>query len=134
VRQLESVAAMPGVRAVAGMPDLHPGKFGPVGCAILADRIHPAFVGSDAGCGMALFALDIPFRKLRAEKAADRLRHIERPYDSDITAEIHAAGLPPSAFDRALGTIGGGNHFCELQAVEDVSTLPSGSIAIAPTS
>ena len=44
VRQLESVADIPGVRAVAGMPDLHPGKYGPVGCAILADRIHPAFV------------------------------------------------------------------------------------------
>ena len=47
----ESVADIPGIRAVAGMPDLHPGKYGPVGCAILADRIHPAFVGSDAGCG-----------------------------------------------------------------------------------
>src|ERR1700744_3609001 len=77
VRQLESVPETPGIRAVAGMPDLHPGKFGPVGCAILADRIHPAFVGSDAGCGMALFALDLPLRKLRVDKAADRLRDIE---------------------------------------------------------
>ena len=120
VRQLETVAAMPGIRAVAGMPDLHPGKFGPVGCAILADRIHPAFVGSDAGCGMALFALDTPVRKLRVDKAAERLRDIERPYDGDIASEIEAAGLAPSAFDGALGTIGGGNHFCELQAVEEV--------------
>jgi release factor H-coupled RctB family protein len=120
VRQLESVAAIPGVRAVAGMPDLHPGKFGPVGCAILADQIHPAFVGSDAGCGMALFALDLALRKLRIEKAADKLRDIERPYDGDIAGEIAAAGLAASAFDRALGTIGGGNHFCELQAVAEV--------------
>ena len=44
VRQLEAVARIPGISAVAGMPDLHPGKFGPVGCAILADHIHPAFV------------------------------------------------------------------------------------------
>ncbi|UVO28707.1 RNA ligase RtcB family protein [Bradyrhizobium arachidis] len=120
VRQLESVAAISGVRAVAGMPDLHPGKFGPVGCAILADRIHPAFVGSDAGCGMALFALDLPARKLRVEKAAERLRKIGRPYDGDIAGEIEAAELPPSDFDGALGTIGGGNHFCELQIVEEV--------------
>ncbi|WP_245283930.1 RNA ligase RtcB family protein [Bradyrhizobium sp. Cp5.3] len=102
------------------MPDLHPGKYGPVGCAILADRIHPAFVGSDAGCGMALFALDVRVRKLRIDKAAERLRDIERPFDGDIRGKIEAAGLEPSAFDSALGTIGGGNHFCELLAVEDV--------------
>jgi len=120
VRQLEAVAEIPGIRAVAGMPDLHPGKFGPVGCAILADKIHPAFVGSDAGCGMALFALDIAARRLRVDKAADKLRNIERPYDGAIASEIEAAGLAPSAFDASLGTIGGGNHFCEVQAVEDV--------------
>lgn len=120
VHQLEQVAAIDGVRAVAGMPDLHPGKFGPVGCAILADRIHPAFVGSDVGCGMALFALDIAARRLRLDKAADRLRTIECPYDGDIAGEIDAAGLTPSAFDASLGTIGGGNHFCELQAVDEV--------------
>jgi release factor H-coupled RctB family protein len=120
VRQLEAVAEIPGVCAVAGMPDLHPGKFGPVGGAILADKIHPAFVGSDVGCGMALFALDIAARRLRIDKAADKLRNIERPYDGDIASEIEAAGLAPSAFDASLGTIGGGNHFCELQAVEEV--------------
>ncbi|MEN3287385.1 MAG: release factor H-coupled RctB family protein [Bradyrhizobium sp.] len=120
VRQLNAVAELPGILAVAGMPDLHPGKFGPVGCAILADQIHPSFVGSDAGCGMALFALDIAVRKLRIDKAADRLRDIEGPYDGDVASEIDAAGLAPSDFDRSLGTIGGGNHFCELQAVEEV--------------
>ncbi|MBS0242081.1 MAG: RtcB family protein, partial [Proteobacteria bacterium] len=51
-RQLEMVASMPGVSAVAAMPDLHPGKFGPVGCAVLSDRIHPQLIGSDIGCGM----------------------------------------------------------------------------------
>ncbi|UFZ03212.1 RNA ligase RtcB family protein [Bradyrhizobium ontarionense] len=120
VRQLEAVAAISGVCAVAGMPDLHPGKFGPVGCAILADHIHPAFVGSDAGCGMALFALDIASRRLRIDKAADRLRDVAKPYDGDIAGELAMHGLAPSDFDAALGTIGGGNHFCELQAVEEV--------------
>ena len=50
--QLQQVAALPGVQAVAAMPDLHPGKYGPVGCAVLADLIHPQLVGSDIGCGM----------------------------------------------------------------------------------
>ena len=67
--QLDHVAALPGVRTVAAMPDLHPGKYGPVGCAILAERIHPQLVGSDIGCGMGLFALDIAARKLRARPA-----------------------------------------------------------------
>lgn len=120
MRQLEAVADIPGVRAVAGMPDLHPGKFGPVGCAILADHIHPAFVGSDAGCGMALFALDIAARRIRIDKAADRLRDVATPYDGDIASELASGGLAPSDFDAALGTIGGGNHFCELQALEEV--------------
>ncbi|MGC2778732.1 MAG: RNA ligase RtcB family protein [Bradyrhizobium sp.] len=120
VRQLETVADICGVRAVAGMPDLHPGKFGPVGCAILADHIHPAFVGSDAGCGMALFALDVAARRIRVDKAADRLRDVAKPHDGDIAGELAAHEIAPSDFDAALGTIGGGNHFCELQAVEEV--------------
>jgi len=120
VRQLETVADIDGVRAVAGMPDLHPGKFGPVGCAILADHIHPAFVGSDAGCGMALYQLDLATRRVRIDKAADRLREVATPHDGDIAGELAAQSLAPSDFDASLGTIGGGNHFCELQAVEEV--------------
>jgi release factor H-coupled RctB family protein len=30
-KQLEDVASLRGIKAVAGMPDLHPGKYGPVG-------------------------------------------------------------------------------------------------------
>ncbi|MGY3448373.1 RNA ligase RtcB family protein [Bradyrhizobium sp. USDA 4353] len=120
VRQLETVADLDGVRAVAGLPDLHPGKFGPVGCAILADHIHPAFVGSDAGCGMALYQLDLASRRIRVDKAADRLRDVAKPYDGDIAGELAARDLAPSDLDASLGTIGGGNHFCELQAVEQV--------------
>ncbi|MGJ5206014.1 RNA ligase RtcB family protein [Bradyrhizobium sp. HKCCYLR20261] len=120
VRQLETVADIDGVRAVAGLPDLHPGKFGPVGCAILADRIHPAFVGADAGCGMALYQLDLASRRIRIDKAADRLRDIAKPYVGDIAGELASHGLASSDFDTSLGTIGGGNHFCELQAVEQV--------------
>src|SRR4051812_34318037 len=99
VRQLEILADVCGVRAVAGMPDLHPGKYGPVGCAILADEIHPAFVGSDAGCGMALFALNIAARRVRIDKAAERLRDVAKPYDGDVASELAACGLTSSDFD-----------------------------------
>ena len=120
VRQLQMVASLPGVKSVAGMPDLHPGKYGPVGCSILAEHIHPQFVGSDIGCGMGLFQLDIPARKLRLDKAAERLRALEGPWDGEAGAALADAGLELTVFDASLGTVGGGNHFCELQAIEEI--------------
>lgn len=119
-QQLEAVAALPGIKAVAGMPDLHPGKYGPVGCSILAEHIHPRFVGSDIGCGMGLFQLGIAVRKLRLDKTADRLRGLDGPWDGDVAAAQVAAGLASTPFDASLGTVGGGNHFCELQAIEEI--------------
>jgi len=119
-QQLETVAGLPGVKAVAAMPDLHPGKWGPVGCSILADRVHPPLVGSDIGCGMGLFQLDLPLRKLRIDKAAVRLRALDGPWDGDTAAALAGAGLEPTPFDGSLGTIGGGNHFCEVQEIEEI--------------
>jgi release factor H-coupled RctB family protein len=121
IQQLETVAALPGVKAVAAMPDLHPGKYGPVGCAILAGSIHPQLVGSDIGCGMGLFQADIAVRKLRIEDAAERLRTLEGSWDGDAAEALATAGLPSNVFDASLSTIGGGNHFCELQAVEEIA-------------
>lgn len=118
--QLEQVAGLAGVRAVAAMPDLHPGKYGPVGCAILADRIHPQLVGSDIGCGMGLFALDIAARKLRLDQLADRLGPLDQPWDGDVPGVMADAGLDATTFDASLGSIGGGNHFCEVQAIEEI--------------
>lgn len=119
-QQLETIANLPGVKAVAAMPDLHPGKYGPVGCAMLAERVHPQFVGANIGCGMGLFQLDSPVRKLRADKTAERLRSLEGPWDGDTAAVLIEAGLNSTAFDASLGTIGGGNHFCEVQAIEEI--------------
>ena len=118
--QLQQVAGLPGVKTVAAMPDLHPGKYGPVGCAILADRIYPALVGSDIGCGMGLFALDIAARKLRLDQVADRLHALDQPWDGDVETILSDASLKVSTFDASLGSIGGGNHFCEIQAIEDI--------------
>lgn len=122
-RQLEDVAALPGVRAVAAMPDLHAGKYGPVGCSILADGIYPQLVGSDIGCGMGLFQLDLPLRKLRLDTAAERLAVLEGPsveHERMAQPALVFAGLGDVAFNASIGTVGGGNHFCELQAVDEV--------------
>ena len=119
-RQLEQVSALPGIQAVAAMPDLHPGKYGPVGCAILSDCIYPQFVGSDIGCGMGLFQLDIAVRKLRLDRVAERLHILDQEWQGDTADRLAADGLGTSAFDVSLGSIGGGNHFCEFQVVEEI--------------
>ncbi|MBO6509948.1 MAG: RNA ligase RtcB family protein [Roseibium sp.] len=118
--QLKYVANMTGVEAVAAFPDLHPGKYGPVGTAILSDRIYPQFIGNDIGCGMSLFVLHLPRRKLRLDKAAGKLRVLEGAWDGDTSHRLEASDLPTELHASALGTIGGGNHFCELQTVGTV--------------
>lgn len=107
--QLKHVAGWSGVKRVVAFPDLHPGKYGPVGCAVLADRIYPQLIGNDIGCGMSLFALDLPMRKLKLDKAARKLRVLGDAPDP----------VGNDAWAHALGTIGGGNHFCEVQKLVD---------------
>jgi len=120
LEQLEEVARLPGMHSLAGFPDLHPGKYGPVGMAALTSRLYPQLIGTDIGCGMALFELDLPQRKFKLDKAADTLRDLE-------SIELDAPDIPgidpPFGLElgaETLGTIGGGNHFCEVQAVEEL--------------
>jgi release factor H-coupled RctB family protein len=119
-QQLNHVAGLDGVRAVAAMPDLHAGKYGPVGSAILADCVYPQLAGSDIGCGMGLFKLDTAARNLRLDKLSDKLRVLEEPWDGDLADRLRACVLSETAFDASLGSIGGGNHFCEVQAIEEI--------------
>jgi release factor H-coupled RctB family protein len=120
LEQLKAVAALPGVITVAAFPDLHPGKYGPTGIAVLSQRLHPQLIGNDIGCGMSLFHLDMTQRKLRVDRAVERMGEIEAQDCFDPQAELAASGLAGDLFPGALGTIGGGNHFCELQAVEQL--------------
>jgi release factor H-coupled RctB family protein len=127
--QLAEVADWPGMQAVAGFPDLHPGRFGPVGAAFLADRIWPQLVGPDIGCGMALWRLDLPRHRLRIDKAVRRLALLDAGPDPDrAVAALAAAGLEGLIGAEGLGSIGGGNHFCEVQAVEEVSDPTASSL------
>ncbi|MGQ5720515.1 RNA ligase RtcB family protein [Pseudochrobactrum asaccharolyticum] len=120
LRQLNDMAQLNGAITVAAFPDLHPGKYGPTGMALLAERLHPLLIGNDIGCGMSLFALDMPLRKLRLDKAEQKLRELEHQTLSDIPDKMAECGLAPDLFPEGLGTIGGGNHFCELQAVDQI--------------
>src|SRR5215472_13446221 len=121
LRQLYAAAKLEDMRLAVGFPDLHPGKGGPVGAAFVTDGvIHPYLIGSDIGCGMALFKTDLVQRDIELNRWAELRFDLEHTWEGDVSEVLAAAGLESTEFDEALGTIGGGNHFAELQRVEEV--------------
>lgn len=65
-KQVDNIAAVPGVERIAVMPDAHIGNGACVGSAILTrDIVIPAAVGVDIGCGMIAAPLDLTRRDLK---------------------------------------------------------------------
>ena len=119
--QLAKTAAYEGMARVVGLPDLHAGNGIAVGAAFWApDRIWPHLVGSDIGCGMALWETDCPTRKFRLASAERKLHGLDDPWPGDGRAALADVGVPPALASPALGTIGGGNHFVEFLRIERV--------------
>lgn len=132
---------------VALMPDAHQGYGMPIGGVLFADKaVVPYAVGVDIGCGVVQVdlgpadAVDLyPEKILRFLEAANVLVPVGNGPQAEHTAASLPAGslLPrlfvepldrePTIIARAaiesarnqLGTLGGGNHFLELQAGED---------------
>ena len=120
VQQLETTAKLPHIRRAAGMPDLHAGRGYPIGAAFFSvSHFYPALIGNDIGCGMAFWQTDLPVHKSKTAKLVKHLGSIDAPLDGSWDARISEL-LPQTAHRAALGTIGGGNHFAELQAVDTV--------------
>jgi release factor H-coupled RctB family protein len=121
VRQLYATAKLPAVRRAVGFPDLHPGKGTPVGAAFVTEgEIYPHVIGEDIGCGMALFATDLVRRDAKLDRWATLRFDLEHPWERFVGDFLAERRLESTELDSALGTIGGGNHFAELQAVEKV--------------
>jgi release factor H-coupled RctB family protein len=121
LRQLYAAAKLDGIRLAAGFPDLHPGKGSPVGAAFVTERlIYPYLIGGDIGCGMALFKTDLVQRDIKLNCWADLRFDLEYPWEGDVQAILAGSELESTEFDQALGTLGGGNHFAELQMVDEV--------------
>jgi len=121
LRQLYAVAKFEGMCLATGFPDLHPGKGGPVGAAFVTEGlIYPYVIGGDIGCGMALFKTDLVQRDIKLNRWADLRFDLEHRWEGDVQAALAASELESTEFDQALGTLGGGNHFAELQMVDEV--------------
>lgn len=120
VAQLHSVAKLPNVRTAVGMPDIHAGRGIPVGFAAVTEGlIYPHLIGNDIGCGMGLYRTDLELRQAKLDKWVQKLKGLESPWDGDRTAWLEKEFAIPTKQDAALGTIGGGNHFAELQCIEE---------------
>jgi len=125
IDQLIKTSELTGMHRVAGMPDLHPGRGYPIGAAFFTlNKIYPALVGNDIGCGMSLWQTSAKVSKVNLDKLVKKFLHVERPLDeswsSIIESKKHEKGITTNDYDRALGTIGGGNHFAEFQAIDQV--------------
>jgi release factor H-coupled RctB family protein len=121
VRQLRQVSELDGIVESVGLPDIHPGKYGPVGAAFLSRGIiYPTLIGGDAGCGIGVFATDVKKKKIKKDKWVRRLKGLDRPFDEDLDAFRSSFNIDAGLDSGALGTIGGGNHFAELQSFDTV--------------
>ena len=112
------------------MPDVHPGKVGTIGfTATVTERILPSVVGNDIGCGMTLAKLKHPrkeFQKLDVvirEAVPSGVSLRKRPHrfcaDFDLAQLLCAEHMNVDRTARSLGTLGGGNHFIELDQDEN---------------
>jgi len=147
IQQLKNTSLLPGMRRVAGLPDLHPGRGYPVGAAFFSTgRLYPALCGGDIGCGVALWDTGLVAGKASLDKLDKQLGNLDGPPDAvelarlavldpslerdlaTLSQQLSAADLPPSSM-ASLGTIGLGNHFVELQAVDHVAD-PDGAQAL----
>lgn len=125
IEQLIKTSELTGMHRVAGMPDLHPGRGYPIGAAFFTtNKIYPALVGNDIGCGMSLWQTSAKVSKVNLDKWVKKFVDIEQPLDDSWSSIIESRKLEKDIttdrYDRALGTIGGGNHFAEFQAIDEV--------------
>ena len=121
IEQLKQTANLPGMKLAVGMPDLHPGKGHPIGAVFISEGIfYPYLVGSDVGCGMALWQTDILIRKVKLDRFVKKLHDLDSSWEGDIEAWLSDYQLETDEFNSSLGTIGGSNHFAELQKLESI--------------
>ena len=109
------------------MPDVHAGKGCTIGTTMtIVDKVVPNIVGVDIGCGMytvELGQIDLDFAKIDA--AAHYIPsgravwegRVERFALSDLRCYRNLKQT--KRLEKSLGTLGGGNHFIEIDAAAD---------------
>ncbi|MCI8282645.1 MAG: RtcB family protein [Lachnospiraceae bacterium] len=112
------------------MPDIHAGAGCTVGTTMtIQDKIVPNLVGVDIGCGMETIL--IKEKRLELQKL-DKLIYEKIPSGFQIRTKTHrffeklnleelycCRQINASRAEKSLGTLGGGNHFIEVNQDED---------------
>jgi len=119
------------------MPDTHQGYGMPIGGVLATNNvIIPNAVGVDIGCGMCAVKTNVEANGLSREQLTNILREIRKeiPLGFNHHKERQDESLMPQGFNidemvivkrqylaalKQLGTLGGGNHFIELQRSDD---------------
>lgn len=111
------------------MPDVHAGK----GCVIgftadLGNKVIPNIVGVDIGCGMLCVSIghrEIDFEKLdnviRTYVPSGRNVHDGRKTRFEELQDLYCYRelRDTKRIERSIGTLGGGNHFIEVDVADD---------------
>ncbi|MRS12554.1 MAG: RtcB family protein [Actinobacteria bacterium] len=134
--QTRNLANLPfAFRHIALMPDAHVGYGMPIG-GVLATlgQVIPHAVGLDIGCGVRAWRTNIPVADLKQHREAvlhQIQRDVPQGFDWHKASQTHRTDLFDSVPDvpvlhdeiekaeRQVGSLGGGNHFIELQADSD---------------
>ena len=138
MRQIENLTTLPFLfHHLAIMPDVHTGMGMPIGGVLACkDAVIPNAVGVDIGCGMCAVktnwkVADIPTDVLRKQIMRGIRKRI--PLGMDHHKEAQDEKYLPTGHDidkmeivkrrqeyitKEVGTLGGGNHFIELQKDE----------------
>ena len=109
------------------MPDVHAGKGCTIGTTMtIVDKAVPNVVGVDIGCGM--YAVKLAQREIdleRLDKAAHFIPSGMKVWEGrqvrfDLSELRCFRSLKDSRYlERSLGTLGGGNHFIEVDRAAD---------------
>jgi tRNA-splicing ligase RtcB len=134
--QIKNIANLPFVyKWVAVMPDSHQGYGMPIGGVVaLKSIISPNMVGVDIGCGMCAINTHIEADIITKEQLKEILgkirevvpvgfKHHQKKQDESLMPNIVMKdNIINREYENArkqLGTLGGGNHFIELQESDE---------------
>ena len=109
------------------MPDVHAGKGCTIGTTMtVTDKICPNIVGVDIGCGM--YTVKLKDKEIDFEKIDEACHYIPsgmnvwegRMERFDLTQlKCYRLLKNTKRLERSLGTLGGGNHFIEIDKAKD---------------
>lgn len=138
MKQIENLTTLPFLyHHLAIMPDVHTGMGMPIGGVLACvDAVIPNAVGVDIGCGMCavktnIYVKDLSeyvLRKKIMSGIRDRIplgmKHHTTAQDEALMPQghnieqLHVVKAQYKSATHQLGTLGGGNHFIELQKDE----------------